>query len=402
MKGSPTRRRTTKTVTSKPGSTRAGRLVRQQSGPEGYSAFIPAPLPPKPPLAFDPDLREALERASHALGRLDGVSASLDPDLLLYMYVRKEAVLSSQIEGTQSTLTDLLQYENAEAPGVPEKDVREVSRYVAALQHGFDRMRGGMPISLRLIREVHGVLLKDGRGGNQAPGEFRRSQNWIGGSRPSKARFVPPPPHEMLTALDNLEKFLHDERERTPPLIKAGLAHVQFETIHPFLDGNGRVGRLLITLLLCAAGTLSQPFLYLSLYFRQNRADYYDALQRVRTHGDWESWLRFYLVGVEEVATQATVTARALVGLFEADRARVRKVGRGAASALSVYELLRQKIIISIPRAAEATGLSRPTVSAALERLTSVGITKEITGRARDRQFVYGQQLAVLDKGIGE
>lgn len=401
MKGSPTRRRTAKTVSSELGSARAGRFVRQQSGPEGYAAFIPAPLPPDPPLVFDPELREALEGASHALGRLDGVSASLEPDLLLYMYVRKEAVLSSQIEGTQSTLTDLLQYENAEAPGVPEEDVREVSRYVAALKHGFDRMRGGMPISLRLIREVHGVLLRDGRGGHQTPGEFRRSQNWIGGSRPSKARFVPPPPHEMMTALHNLEKFLHDERERTPPLIKAGLAHVQFETIHPFLDGNGRVGRLLITLLLCAEGVLSQPFLYLSLYFRQNRADYYDALQRVRTHGDWEGWLRFYLVGVEEVATQATATARALLGLFEADRARVRTVGRGAASALSVYELLRRKIIVSIPRAAEATGLSRPTVTAALERLSGLGITREITGKARDRQFVYSQQLAVLDKGIG-
>lgn len=401
MKGSPTRRRVMKTSSAEPGSTRAGRFVRQQTGPEGYAAFIPAPLPPEPPLVFDPELREALERASHALGRLDGVSASLDPDLLLYMYVRKEAVLSSQIEGTQSTLTDLLQYENAEAPGVPEEDVREVSRYVAALQHGFDRMRGGMPLSLRLIREVHGVLLTDARGGHQAPGEFRRSQNWVGGSRPGKARFVPPPPHEMLAALDNLEKFLHDEPERTPPLIKAGLAHVQFETIHPFLDGNGRIGRLLITLLLCMEGVLSQPFLYLSLYFKQNRADYYDALQRVRTHGDWESWLRFYLSGVEEVATQATATARALLSLFETDRARVRKVGRGAASALSVYDHLRRKIIVSIPRTAEATGLSRPTVTAALERLSGLDITREITGKARDRQFVYSNQLAVLDKGIG-
>lgn len=400
MKGSPKRRRTS-TASSEPGSTRAGRFVRQQSGPEGYSAFVPAPLPPDPPLVFDLELREALEGASHALGRLDGVSASLQPDLLLYMYVRKEAVLSSQIEGTQSTLTDLLQYENAEAPGVPEEDVREVSRYVAALQHGFDRMRGGMPISLRLIREVHGVLLRDGRGSTQAPGEFRRSQSWIGGSRPSQARFVPPPPHEMRAALDNLEKFLHDEQERTPPLIKAGLAHAQFETIHPFLDGNGRVGRLLITLLLCAERVLSQPFLYLSLYFKQHRADYYDALQRVRTHGDWEGWLRFYLIGVEEVASQATDTARSLMALFEADRERVRKVGRGAASALSVYEILRRKIIVSIPRAADMTGLTRPTITAALERLSGLGITREITGKARDRQFVYGQQLAVLDQGTG-
>jgi Fic family protein len=206
----------------------------------------------------------------------------------------------------------------------------------------------------------------------------------------------------MAAALHNLEKFLHDEPERTPPLIKAGLAHVQFETIHPFLDGNGRVGRLLITLLLCAEGVLSQPFLYLSLYLKQNRADYYDRLQQVRTHGHWEQWLRFFLVGVEDVATQATTTARALLALFEADRARVQTLGRGAASALSVYELLRQRIIISIPRTADATALSRPTVTAALERLTTLGITKEITGRARDRQFVYRQQLTVLNKGIGE
>ncbi len=402
MKGSPSRRRTARSIGSAPGSTRAGRFVRQQSGPDGYAAFIPAPLPPDPRLEFKPSLSEALERASHALGRLDGVSASLDPDLLLYMYVRKEAVLSSQIEGTQSTLTDLLQYENAEVPGVPEEDVREVSRYVAALQHGFDRLRGGLPISLRLIREVHGVLLRGGRGGNQTPGEFRRSQNWIGGSRPSKARFVPPPPQEMLASLDNLEKFLHDERERTPPLIKAGLAHVQFETIHPFLDGNGRIGRLLITLLLCAEGVLSQPFLYLSLYFKQNRADYYDALQRVRTQGDWEGWLRFYLAGVEEVAGQATATAHALLALFEADRARVAELGRGAASARKVYELLRQRVIVSIPRAAEASTLSRPTVTAALKRLTDLGIAKEITGRARDRQFVYGRQLGILERGVAE
>lgn len=383
---------------ARPGSTRAGRFVRQQGGAEGYAAFIPAPLPPTPPLVFGPELREAVEAASHALGRLDGLSASLEPDLLLYMYVRKEAVLSSQIEGTQSTLTDLLQYENAEAPGVPEQDVREVSRYVAALQHGIERLRGGLPISLRLIREVHGVLVRDGRGASQAPGEFRRSQNWIGGARPSRARFVPPPPHEMMKALNDLEQFLHDARERTTPLIKAGLAHAQFETIHPFLDGNGRVGRLLITLVLCAEGVLSQPFLYLSLYLKQHRADYYDALQRVRTHGDWEGWLRFYLEGVEQVATQATATASALLSLFERDRARVQQVGRGAASALRVYELLRQKVIISIPGAALATGLTRPTVTAALGRLGELGIAREITGRARERQFAYVDQLAALDR----
>jgi len=381
-------------------SSRAGHLVQQQGGLEGFAAFIPAPLPPDPPLGFDGGLRNALEAASHALGGLDAVSTFVQPEHLLYMYVRKEAVLSSQIEGTQSTLSDLLQYEMEEAPGAPIQDVQEVSRYVAALQHGVERLRAGFPVSLRLIREVHGVLMQGGRGGQQSPGEFRRTQNWIGGTRPGNARFVPPPPHEMLVALDNLEKFIHDQPERTAPLVKAGLAHAQFETIHPFLDGNGRVGRLLITLLLFAEGVLREPFLYLSLYFRQHRADYYDALQRVRTHGDWEGWLLFYLTGVEAVARQAAETTRALLDLFETDTDRIRSLGRGAASALAVFDLLRRRIIVSTPRAAEALGLSQPTVAAALRRMIDLGMVHEITGRERGRQFVYRRQLEILDQGI--
>ncbi|MGI9190373.1 MAG: Fic family protein, partial [Longimicrobiaceae bacterium] len=298
---------------------RAGTFVQQKAGPERFSAFIPASLPPDPPVELGLGLRQIYEEAVHAVGQLEGVSKTMDPDRLLYMYVRKEAVLSSQIEGTQSTLSDLLEYENAGVPGTPAGDVREVSRYVAALYHGLGQIqRGELPLSLRLIREMHGVLMQEGRGSVQDPGEFRRTQNWIGGTRPGNARFVPPPPPEMRTALHDLESFLHDERERTAPILKAGLAHVQFESIHPFLDGNGRIGRLLISLLFVIDGLLTQPFFYFSLYLKENRTDYYDALQKVRTHGDWEGWLHFYLVGVEAVARQAADTALALRALFEA------------------------------------------------------------------------------------
>jgi Fic family protein len=383
-------------------STRAGRWIRQQAGVEGFSAFVPAPLPPSPPLKFSPELQRLSEAAGRALGRLEGVSASLEPDRLLYMYVRKEAVLSSAIEGTQSTLSDLLRFEAEAAPGTPVDEVREVSRYVDALQHGIERIRSGkLPLSLRLLREIHKVLMKGGRGGVQAPGEFRRTQNWVGGTRPGNARYVPPPPHEMLAALDNLERFMHDEKGVTPPVIKAGLAHAQFETIHPFLDGNGRVGRLLVSLMLVVDGVLSQPFLYLSLYFRENRADYYDALQRVRTHGDWEGWLRIYLIGVEVVANQAADTVRALVTLFDQDRTRIQALGRAASSALQVYDVLRRRIVVSIPGVAKESGVTWPTAKAALERLRALKIVAESTGRRRDRLYTYTRQLEILNRGTG-
>jgi Fic family protein len=279
-------------------------------------------------------------------------------------------------------------------------EVREVSRYVEALQHGIGRIRSGrLPVSLRLIREIHRVLMKGGRGGVQAPGEFRRTQNWVGGSRPGNAKFVPPPPHDMHAALDNLERFLHDEDGFTPPVIKAGLAHAQFETIHPFLDGNGRVGRLLVSLMLVVDGVLSQPFLYLSLYFREQRTDYYDALQRVRTHGDWEGWLGFYLIGVEVVARQAADTVTALVTLFEQDRSRIRTLGRAAGSALQVYDVLRRRIVVSIPGLAREAGVTWPTAKAALERLRGLGIVVESTGRRRDRLYTYTSQLEILNRG---
>jgi Fic family protein len=251
-----------------------------------------------------------------------------------------------------------------------------------------------------LIREVHRVLVQGGeRGEAQAPGEFRRTQNWVGGTRPGNARFVPPPPKEMRESLSNLELFLHDTYGPTPPVIKAGLAHAQFETIHPFLDGNGRIGRLLISLLLVVDGVLSQPFLYLSLYLRENRADYYDALQRVRTHGDWEGWLRFYLIGVEAVANQAGDTTRSLFDLYQDDRSRVQTLGKAAGSALAVYDVLRRRIVVSAPRAAEEAEITWPTANAALQRLVRLGIVAETSGRQRDRLYTYTQQLQILDRG---
>jgi Fic family protein len=378
---------------------RAGTFVQQQGGAEGFVAFIPAPLPPVPPLEFSPELQRIHESAVHAVGQLEGVSRTMDPDRLLYMYVRKEAVLSSQIEGTQSTLSDLLQFENDVVPGTPLEDVREVSRYVAALYHGLDRIETGtLPLSLRLIREIHGVLMRSGRGSVQGPGEFRRTQNWIGGSRPGNAHYVPPPPHEMMAALDNFEKFLHDGYGRTAPIVKAGLAHAQFETIHPFLDGNGRVGRLLISLIFGAEGLLSQPFFYFSLYLKENRSDYYQALQRVRTEGDWEGWIRFYLVGVDAVARQAADTTLALRELFQLDQQRVMSLGRAALSAIRVYEVLKERIVVSISRASRETGLTWPTVNDALRRLQQLGIVREVTGRNRARVYVYQRQLDLLNQ----
>ncbi len=376
-------------------STRAGHLLHQQAGPDGYSAFIPAPLPPNPALDLSGNIGGLLERASSSLGRLDGLSRGLDPDRLLYMYVRKEAVLSSQIEGTQSTLTELLESENSDSPGVPVEDVREVSRYVAALRHAIDRIAGGFPISLRLIRETHGVLMSDGRGENQTPGDFRRTQNWIGGTRPSTARFVPPPPHELMGVLGDLEKFIVEGN--ATPIIKAGLAHAQFETIHPFLDGNGRLGRLLITMILCSEKTLAQPFLYLSLYFKQHRDDYYAALQRVRTDGDWEGWMAYYLEGVDWTARQATETTTKLLELFRVDRERISASTRASAT-LRVYEEMQRRVIISIRRLSESLNVSVPTVTTALRRLEELNIVRETTGRKYGRMFAYQKQLDILNE----
>lgn len=366
---------------------------------EPFSAFIPKALPPDPPLRLE-GLQDLAEGANRALGRLDGISALLpDPSLFLYLYVRKEAILSSQIEGTQSSFSELLLYEGDLAAGLRFDDVKEVSRYVAAMSHGLSRMREGFPLSLRLLREIHAILMAEGRGSEQNRGEFRTSQNWIGGTRPGNAAFVPPPEGLVLELMGQMEAFLHDQPRRTPTLIKAALSHVQFETIHPFLDGNGRLGRLLITFLLCAEGAISEPLLYLSLYFKQHRERYYELLQGVRIQGNWEEWLEFFLDGVRTTAEQASGTARRILTLLESDRTRLEQIGRGAGSALRVHYAMRRKPLLSIPQASRELGLSAPTIAAALDTMEKFGIVQEVTGRARDRLFVYGSYLAILNEG---
>ena len=366
---------------------------------ERVRAFVPAPLPPSPRIVFDGELQSDLERATLALGRLDGVAALLpDRTLFLYSYVRKEAVLSSQIEGTQSSLSDLLLFELDEAPGVPLDDVTEVSNYVAALEHGLARVRGGFPLSSRLLREIHAVLLSRGRGSGKLPGEFRTSQNWIGGSRPGNATFIPPPHIVVPDAMSDLERFLHADDDGLPLLARAGIAHVQFETIHPFLDGNGRVGRLLITLLLTSAGALREPLLYLSLFLKKHRRTYYELLDGVRRDGEWEKWLSFFFQGVDETATGAVASAHALSELFRDDRARIEQQGRRSGSALRVHDALKARPISSLPAISRATGLSFPTTASAIELLASLNIVRELTGKRRNRLFVYDKFLSVLNE----
>lgn len=367
---------------------------------ESCKAFVPHPLPPSPPLEMGEELQDLLHKATLALGRLDGVSTLLpDPELFLYMYIRKEAVLSSQIEGTQSSLSDLLLFESEELPGVPLDDVREVSNYVAAMNFGLKKLQAGEPLSLRLLREIHNVLLNKGRGSEKEPGEFKRSQNWIGGTRPGNAAFVPVPPDLVIECLGALENFLHDRPVKTPVLVKAALAHVQFETIHPFLDGNGRLGRLLITFLICAEGELNQPMLYLSLYFKTHRTKYYDLLQEVRLKGDWENWIRFFLIGIHETATQAVQTAKRLLELFKKDRQRIQKFGLSAGSALRVHHFLQANPITSISKASGALEISFQTVKTALIRMKDLGIVREISGRRRNQLFAYEPNLKILSEG---
>jgi Fic family protein len=378
---------------------RLGRYVITKYGKETVRAYVPPPLPPDPPIRLA-GLQQLLEQANHAVGRLDGLASILpDLSLFIYAYVRKEAVLSSQIEGTQSSLSDLLLFENDEVPGAPIQDVQEVSNYVAAMNHGLERLRTGFPLSLRLIREIHEILLSKGRGGEKQPGEFRRSQNWIGGSRPGNAVFVPPPPELVLDCMGSLELFLHEKRTDLPLLIRAGLVHVQFETIHPFLDGNGRLGRLLITFLMCAQDVIREPILYLSLYFKTHRAVYYDLLDRVRSKGDWEAWLDFFLTGVKETADQAASAARRIVALFEQHQRQIEALGRPAASALRVFQHMQRNPIVSIPATAQKIGISAPTVTKSLEHMRFLGILREITGRERHRLFVYEPYLAILNEG---
>lgn len=377
-----------------------GHYVTISTVGEKAQAFVPAPLPPLPPIEWTPELRGKFDQALLALGRLDSVAVLLpDTSLFLYMYIRKEAVLSSMIEGTQSSLSDLLLYELDQEPGVPLDDVREVSNYVAALDHGLRRLAEGFPLSLRLFREIHGVLLQKGRGSPQTPGEFRRSQNWIGGTRPGNAAFVPPPAEEVADCMGKLELYLHDQPEPTPVLLKAALAHVQFETIHPFLDGNGRLGRLLITLLLCEHKVLRQPMLYLSLYFKTHRQHYYELLNNVRRTGDWEAWLEFFAEAVAITATQAVETARQLLDLSNQDRDKISRLGRAAASSLRVHRVLMQHPIATSGLLAQRTGITVATVNRALGHLERLGIIRELTAQKRNRLFSYTRYVDIMNRG---
>jgi len=377
-----------------------GRYVTISTVGEKAKAFVPAPLPPDPPINWTPELRSKFDQALLALGRLDSVSILLpDTSLFLYMYVRKEAVLSSMIEGTQSSLSDLLLFELDQEPGVPLDDVREVSNYVAALDQGLRLLKGGLPLSLRLFREIHGVLLARGRGNNQTPGEFRRSQNWIGGTRPGNAAFVPPPAEEVLECMSKLELFLHDQPEPTPVLLKAALAHVQFETIHPFLDGNGRLGRLLIALLLCEKKVLREPMLYLSLYFKTHRQYYYELLNKVRLTGDWETWLDFFAEAVIVTATQAVETAQQLLDLSNQDRDKISSLGRAAASTLQVHRALMEHPIATSGSLVEKTSITPATVNKTLGHLEQLGIVKELTARKRNRLFSYAGYIEIMSRG---
>lgn len=377
-------------------STRAGTLVRQSTG---YSAFIPAPLPPNPPVELSGELPELLASASLALGRLDGSTSILpNPSLFVGMYVKKEAVLSSQIEGTQASLTDVLQFDIGEGGEERRLDVAEVVNYVAAMNHGLSRLPD-LPISLRLIREIHGVLLEGVRAQHRDPGEFRRTQNWIGSatSRLQDAAFVPPPPHELMRVLGELETFLHDRR--LPVLIHAGLAHAQFETIHPFLDGNGRVGRLLVTFLLCERAVLTQPLLYLSHYFKKHRAEYYDRLQAVRVDGAWEAWLAFFLRGVQEVAAEAAQRARSIIELRERSRAIAQeKGGRQSGTLLRAIDGLFAQPLVTANTLRKGLDVSFATANGMAQKLCELGLLREETGYRRNRRFRFAPYVELFDE----
>lgn len=365
---------------------------------EKVSAFVPDPLPPSPPVVLTGDIRDALDQALLDLGRLDGLATVLpDTSLFLYMYIRKEAVLSSQIEGTQSSLSDLLLFEMEGIPGVPLDDVREVSNYAAAMEYGLHRLRGGFPLCNRLVCDIHEKLLAKGRGADKQPGAFRTSQHWIGGTRPGNAHYVPPP-DRLADCLTALERFLNDRPERTPSILKAALSHVQFESIHPFLDGNGRMGRLLITLLLCHEKVLHEPLLYLSLYFKQHRRMYYDLLQKVRLEGDWESWIGFFIEAIRCTAKQAVRVANNLSAIIREDRGRLPVLKRLAGSAFRVLDALARKPILSVAAICDSTKLVPRSVSNVLEAMIKLGIVKELTGRKRNRLFCYNRYLEVLSK----
>lgn len=376
-------------------NSRAGRFVRQ---PTGYQAFVPAPLPPNPPIILDSALTSLLSRADQAVGRLDGITHVLpNPDLFVAMYVRREAVLSSQIEGTQSTLDDVLAFELDPSGQEIPQDVDEVVNYITAMKYGLGRLPT-LPLSLRLIREIHALLLQGVRGAQRQPGEFRTSQNWIGPENVAleRATFVPPPVHEMTVALDNFERYLHDDQS-LPELIHCGIAHAQFETIHPFLDGNGRVGRLLITFLLCHRGVLHRPLLYLSYYLKRHRAEYYDRLMAVREDGDWEGWLKFFLRGVVETAGEATMTAVAITNLREQHRSLVQQ-NRVGANSLELLDLLYQWPLLNVNFVKDKLNVSFYTANKLVERFEDLNLLREVTGGTRNRRYRYVPYLGLFQE----
>ncbi len=376
---------------------RIGTYITQKITGESYKAYVPLKLPPEPPVDLA-QLYPNLEKATLALAELNSIHKTIpNTSLFIYMYVRKEALLSSQIEGTQSSFSDLMLFEHHQKPGVSLEDVEEVSNYVKAMTYGLQRLKEGFPLSLRLLKEIHAVLLSGWRGSSKLPGEFRRSQNWIGGTRPGNALFVPPPVDYLNQCLNDFENFLHDES--MPVLIKAGLTHAQFETIHPFLDGNGRLGRLLITLLLCANGMIDEPILYLSLYLKQNRHAYYELLQEVRTNGTWETWLEFFLEGVHASAKQAIKTAQQINALFEQDLQKIANLGRARFSCEQTLEYMKRLPQVTVPFLAHELVMTAPTARSALNHMTSIGVLEEMSGKKRDKVYVYRKYLEILEEG---
>ncbi len=381
-----------------PAKSRLGKVETVSTVGERVTAYIPPPLPPAPAIQME-SLFLPLDRANRAIGRLGGMMSLLpEAPLFLQMYLYKEALLSSQIEGIRSSLSDLLLFELDEPPGSSPDDVQEAAQCVAAMNYGLERLRDGFPVSLRLLRESHGVLLSSKRGRAKQPGEFRRSQNWIGGQRPGLADYVPPPASRVPELMSDLERFLHDRSVNLPALVVAGLAHVQFETIHPFLDGNGRIGRQLVAMLLRARGVLDQPSLYLSLYLKAHRSFYFDHLRHVRETGDWEAWLRFFLDGVTETSLHAADAAGEIYRLFERDRIRVEKLRRAAPSTLSVLRQFQQKPIRSVSAMTKELSLRHPTVYKSVERLKRLGIIAEMTGWEKGRVHAYSDYLRILSQ----
>lgn len=378
-----------------------GRFLKQlPKSEEPFNAFCPSPLPPNPPIQWTPGIRNALSRADSMLGRLDGISKVLpDTNLFISFYSRKEAVLSSQIEGTQSTLSELLLFEADELFPEHQQDIREVFNYLHAMRHGLERLQGGFPLSLRLIREMHERLLRTGRGSDKTPGEFRTTQNWFGGSRPGNATYVPPPVNEMHDALSAFERFLYNGREEFPTLIHAAMLHLQFESIHPFLDGNGRLGRLLVTLLLVEWQVLSEPLLYPSLYLKRYRNRYYELLQQVRLEGNWEQWIEFFLEAIAVTAEQAVELSKRVLQLFRTDESRLTNKGVKQASLLLVLKSLQYTPFTTANQLVRQTNLSLPTVNRALEELIRLNILHEISGRSRNRVYRYTEYVAMLNEG---